>query len=135
MIDRQVRQRAGSDWRREELGMSDMSGGGRGARGREKQAGGGREARGRDKQSGDGLSKALGATAAFAAAYGTRKLVTLVWKRITGKEPPSDPNDPQVSIGEALTWAVVLGVSMETARLIAGRAATKKMRHSDGGAP
>jgi Protein of unknown function (DUF4235) len=134
MIDRQVRQRTGSDWRREELGMSDKGGGGKSAA-REKQAGGGREARGRERQSGDGLSKALGATAAFAAAYGTRKLVTLVWKRITGKEPPSDPNDPQVSIGEALTWAAVLGVSMETARLLAGRAATKNMRRSDGGAP
>ena len=89
--------------------------------------GGGKD-RAREKQSGDGLSRALGATAAFAAGYGTRKLVTLAWKRITGKEPPSDPNDPQVSIGEALTWALVLGGSMETARLLAGRAATKNMR-------
>jgi Protein of unknown function (DUF4235) len=122
--------------------MSDMSGGGRWsgagakrgggtstARGREKQSGGGRE-----KQSGDGLTKAMGATAAFAAGYGARKLVTLVWKRITGKEPPSDPNDPHVSIGEALTWALVLGASMETARLLAGRAATKNMRRSKSGA-
>ncbi len=114
--------------------MSKQSGGGREARGREKQSGGGREARGREKQSGDGLTKAMGATAAFAAGYGARKLVTLVWKRITGKEPPSDPHDPQVSIGEALTWALVLGASMETARLLAGRAATKNMRRSKSGA-
>ena len=111
--------------------MSDTSGGGREARGREKQSGGGREAR--EKQSGDGLTKAMGATAAFAAGYGARKLVTLIWKRITGKEPPSDPHDPQVSIGEALTWALVLGASMETARLLAGRAATKNMRRSKSG--
>jgi hypothetical protein len=135
MIDRQVRQRAGSDWRREELGMSDMSGGGRRAGAGAERGGGTSSARGRERQSGAGLSKALGATAAFAAGYGTRKLVTFAWKRVTGKEPPSDPNDPQVSIGEALTWAVVLGVSMETARLLAGRAATKNMRRSDGGAP
>jgi Protein of unknown function (DUF4235) len=121
MIDRQVWHRAADGRRREELGMSDMSGGGR-------------EARGREKQSGDGLTKAMGATAAFAAGYGARKLVTLVWKRITGKEPPSDPNDPHVSIGEALTWALVLGASMETARLLAGRAATKNMRRSKSGA-
>jgi Protein of unknown function (DUF4235) len=126
--------------------MSDTSGGGRKAGagaewGRARSAGAGTaergggtsSARGRDKQSGDGLSRALGATAAFAAGYGTRKLVTLAWKRITGKEPPSDPNDPQVSIGQALTWALVLGVSMETARLLAGRAATKKLRRSNSG--
>ncbi len=82
---------------------------------------------------GDGISKALAATAAFAAGYGARKLVTFGWKRITGKEPPSDPHDPQVSIGEALTWAVVLGVTMETARLLAGRAATRNMRRGDSG--
>jgi hypothetical protein len=107
MIDRQIWQRAGSGWGREEWGMADRSG--------------------------DALSKALGATAAFAAAYGTRKLVTVAWKRITGKEPPSDPHDPQVSIGEALTWALVLGVAMETARLLAGRVATKNIRRSPSG--
>jgi hypothetical protein len=107
MIDRQVWQRSGNGWSREESGMADRSG--------------------------EGLSKALAATAAFAAAYGTRKLVTLAWKRVTGKEPPSDPHDPQVSIGEALTFALVLGVSMETARLLAARAATKNVRRSASG--
>jgi hypothetical protein len=31
-------------------------------------------------------------------------------------------------------WAIVLGVTMETARLLAGRAATKNIRRSVGGA-
>jgi hypothetical protein len=84
---------------------------------------------------GDGLSKALGATAAFAAGYGARKLVTFGWKRLTGKEPPSDPHDPKVGIREALLWSVVLGVTMEAARLLAARAATKNMRRADSGAP
>ncbi len=73
-------------------------------------------------------AKALGAMAAFAAAYGTRKLITLGWKRVTGKEPPSDPQDPQVGFGEALGWAVLTGVGIETARLLAMRAATRKSR-------
>jgi hypothetical protein len=109
MIDRQRRQRAGDGRRREELGMSDKRG--------------------------DGLSTALGATAAFAAGYGARKLVTFGWRRITGKEPPSDPHDPQVGIGEALLWALLLGVAMETARLLAGRAAARNMRRGMGGGP
>lgn len=75
-----------------------------------------------------GGSKALGAIAAFAAAFAARKLLTFGWKQITGKEPPSDPQDPHVGIGEALSWAVVLGVGIETARLLAMRAATRKMR-------
>ena len=82
----------------------------------------------------EGINKALGAIAAFAAGYGARKLVSFGWKRVTGKEPPNDPHDPKVSVGEALAWAVALGVSMEVARLLAGRAATKNMRRIDSGA-
>ncbi len=77
---------------------------------------------------GDGVSRAVGTIAALAAGMGTRKLVTAGWKRVTGKEPPSDPHDPHVGFGEALSWAIVLGVAMETARLLAQRAATRRMR-------
>ena len=77
---------------------------------------------------GDGVSKAVGTIAALAAGMGTRKLVTVGWKRVTGKEPPSDPHDPHVGFGEALSWAIVLGVTMETARLLAQRAARRRMR-------
>ena len=66
---------------------------------------------------GDGLSRAVGTFAALAAAMGTRK------------EPPSDPHDPQVHFGEALSWAILLGVTMETARVVAQRAATRKLRN------
>jgi uncharacterized protein DUF4235 len=77
---------------------------------------------------GDGASKAVGTLAALAVGMGTRKLVTFGWKRITGKEPPSDPKDPHVGIGEALSWAIVLGVTMETARLLVQRTVTRRMR-------
>jgi Protein of unknown function (DUF4235) len=83
---------------------------------------------------GEGISRALGAIAALAAGYGARKLVTIGWKRLTGKEPPNDPHDPRVGVGEALAWAVALGVSMEVARLLAGRAAAKNMRRNSSGA-
>jgi len=78
---------------------------------------------------GDGVSRAVGTFAALLAAMVTRKLVTVGWKKITGKEPPSDPHDPQVHFGEALGWAIVLGVTMETARVVAQRAATRKLRN------
>jgi len=81
---------------------------------------------------GDGMSKAVGTFTAFAAGMGTRKLVTAGWKKVTGKEPPSDPRDPHVGIGEALSWAIVLGVTMETARLLAQRAVTRRTRRRAG---
>jgi Protein of unknown function (DUF4235) len=83
---------------------------------------------------GNAGTKAAATVAAFAAAFGARKLISFTWKRVTGKEPPSDPHDPQVGIGEALGWAVVTGVGIETARLLAVRLATRKARRpADGG--
>ena len=78
---------------------------------------------------GDAISRAVGTFAALAAAMGTRRLVTVGWKKVTGKEPPSDPHDPQVHFGEALGWAVLLGVTMETARVVAQRVATRQLRN------
>lgn len=81
-------------------------------------------------------SKALGSVAAFAAAFATRKVITLAWRQVTGKEPPTDPQDPQVGILEALSWAVLMGVGIETARLLAMRAAARKTRQlADGTGP
>jgi hypothetical protein len=81
---------------------------------------------------GNGAAKAAGVLASLAAGFGTRKLVTAIWKKVTGREPPSDPHDPHVSLGEALSWAVVLGVAMETAKLVATRAATRHLRRNAG---
>jgi Protein of unknown function (DUF4235) len=81
---------------------------------------------------GNAGTKAAGTVAAFAAAFGARKLITLTWRKVTGKEPPSDPHDPQISLGEALSWAVVTGVGIETARLLAVRMATRKARQPAG---
>jgi hypothetical protein len=78
---------------------------------------------------GDGLSRAVGTFAALAAAMVTRKLVTVGWKKVTGKEPPSDPHDPHVHFGEALSWAILLGVTMETARVVAQRVAARRLHN------
>ena len=51
-----------------------------------------------------------------------------MWTKATGKEPPVSPEDPEVGIREALGWAVVTGVGLEAARLLATRAATKQVR-------
>jgi hypothetical protein len=80
----------------------------------------------RDRR-GDLSSRVIGGLAALAAGYLARKLITVGWKRVTGKEPPAHPEDPQVALTEALGWAVVTGVGMEAARLIATRTTAKRL--------
>jgi hypothetical protein len=75
-------------------------------------------------------SRAVGGAAAVAAGFATRKVMTLAWKRITGKEPPEHPEDPEVRLAEAVGWAAVTAVAMSTARLLATRMATRRMHSS-----
>jgi hypothetical protein len=75
-------------------------------------------------------TRVMAALAAVAAAWVARKVITLGWTKVTGKEPPGNPEDPHVGVAEALSWAVILGVSIESARLLATRAATRKMRRA-----
>ena len=77
---------------------------------------------------GEGVGRVVATFAALGAAMGTRKLVTVGWKRVTGKNPPDDPH---VGIGEALSWSIVLGVTMEAARLLAQRAALRRLRRTE----
>jgi Protein of unknown function (DUF4235) len=75
---------------------------------------------------GNGGNKALTAVVGFAAAFAARKMLHFAWKKVTGREPPEHPEDPQVALGEAVTWALVLGVGVGMARMLATRAATKR---------
>ena len=81
---------------------------------------------------GDGASKIVAVVAAFAAAFIARKALTIGWTKLTGKEPPSE-QDPDVGWAEALGWAVVIGVGIQAARMLATRAVTKRMRHAPAG--
>lgn len=66
------------------------------------------------------VSTIIGAVAAFAA----RKAIVFLWTRITGKEPPEHPEDPQVALREALGWALIVGAGVHTARMLATRMTT-----------
>lgn len=77
-------------------------------------------------------AKALATLAAFGAAFITRKVLTLGWKKITGHEPPGE-QDPSVSWVEALGWAVVVGVGISAARMVATRTVAKQMRRAPAG--
>jgi len=79
-----------------------------------------------------GANKIVVLAAAFAAAWITRKALTFGWTKVTGHEPPSE-QDPDVGWAEALGWAVVIGVGIQAARMLATRAVTKSMRHAPAG--
>ncbi len=81
---------------------------------------------------GDVGSKAMAALAAFGAAFVARKVLIFGWKKVTGKEPPGD-QDPTVGFAEALSWAVIVGVGIQAARMAATRAVTRKMRQPAAG--
>ncbi|WP_017588539.1 DUF4235 domain-containing protein [Nocardiopsis ganjiahuensis] len=74
----------------------------------------------------------LGLIAGFAAEFVTRKALTFAWTRATGEEPPTDLESPDVSLGRALSWAVMAGVGVEVARVLAVRAARKQLVGSGG---
>ncbi|MBQ1081471.1 MULTISPECIES: DUF4235 domain-containing protein [unclassified Nocardiopsis] len=84
------------------------------------------------KKDGEVAPVIIGMVAGFAAEFVTRKALTFAWTRATGEEPPTDLESPDVSLGRALGWAVVAGVGVEVARVLAVRAARKQMVGSGG---
>jgi hypothetical protein len=71
-------------------------------------------------------SRVVNAVAGMAAAFVMRKALTFAWTKVTGKEPPDSPEDPQVALGEALGWAFLMGAGVATARLLASRLVVHK---------
>ncbi len=84
------------------------------------------------KKDGEVTPVVFGLIAGFAAEFVTRKALTFAWTRATGEEPPTDLESPDVSLGRALSWAVVAGVGVEVARVLAVRAARKQLVRSGG---
>jgi len=75
---------------------------------------------------GDYGGKAVNAAAGAAATFVARKLIIFGWTKITGRQPPGKAEDPDVAIGEALLWTLVVGLGVAVARLLAMRFATRQ---------
>jgi hypothetical protein len=69
------------------------------------------------------------------AGIAARKAITTSWKVATGKEPPQNPADPDVSLGEAVAWAMFSGVAIGVARMLASRKAANYYRRTTGHLP
>lgn len=67
------------------------------------------------------VAGAVGAVATFA----TQKLITALWKKFTGEEPP-DPYDLQVSEKEALMWVAATAVGAAVSQLVVQRFVTNR---------
>ena len=85
--------------------------------------------------SGSKVWSAYALAATVVAGIAARKALTTSWKVATGKEPPQNPADPDVSIGESVAWATVSGIAVGVARMLASRKAANYYRKSTGHLP
>jgi hypothetical protein len=85
--------------------------------------------------SGSKSYNALGLIATVAATMAARKAMSATWKLSTGKQPPSNPEHPDVSMAEAASWAVASGIAVGLARMLASRKAAEYYRRSTGHLP
>ncbi|MGA8257701.1 MAG: DUF4235 domain-containing protein [Nocardioides sp.] len=72
---------------------------------------------------------------ALAAAAATKKALDTSWRAATGKKPPANPADPDVRLGEAVTWAATSGMFVGLARMLAQRRAAGYFVKSTGHLP
>ena len=88
-----------------------------------------------DEQDSSKIWGAFSLVAALLAASVARKGLTATWKAASGKEPPANPADPEVSLSEALLWASLSGVLVGVARMLATRRAAGYYARSVGKLP
>lgn len=72
---------------------------------------------------------------AVGAAVLVKKALNTSWRAATGKNPPANPADPDVDLGEAVAWAAVSGVAIGVARMLATRRAADYYARSTGHLP
>lgn len=72
---------------------------------------------------------------ALGAAAVAKKGLDAGWKAATGKQPPANPADPDVSIKEAVAWAAASGTFVALAKMLAQRRAAGYYVKSTGHLP
>ncbi len=72
------------------------------------------------------LATTLGATAVV------KKAVDATWRLGSGgKEPPSDPADPELNLREAIVFAVISGAAVSVVRMFLARRLAEKERRKE----
>jgi len=80
----------------------------------------------KDKNKEDFNTRVVNGLATMSAAFVARKVLMFAWTKVTGKEPPTNPEDPRVALAEALGWSALVGITMATVRVLAVRAVSRK---------
>jgi len=78
-----------------------------------------------EKDKDDFSIKVVHRLAAISAVFVARKALMVAWTKVTGKEPPTNPEDPRVALPEALGWSVLVGITVAIVRVLAIRAASR----------
>ena len=75
--------------------------------------------------------------AAFAVPTGiaVRKAIETGWRKAKHDDPPKNPAAPGTQWSEALMWAVVSGIAVASARLVAARGAAATWKSLTGKLP
>lgn len=74
------------------------------------------------------MHNAVALGASLGATQVAKKIADVTWKKSAGKEPPADPTDPEVELGEALVWAIVSGLLVATIRTLVARRLSRNDR-------
>jgi len=80
----------------------------------------------KDKNKEDFNTRVVNGLATMSAAFLARKVLMFAWTKVTGKEPPTNPEDPRVGLAEALGWSALVGITMAAVRVLAVRAVSRK---------
>ena len=86
-------------------------------------------------EGGSKVWSAFSVASALMAAALAKKAIDKTWTIATGKNPPENPADPDVDVWEAVSWALVSGMAVGLARMLAQRRATSYYVRSTGHLP
>jgi Protein of unknown function (DUF4235) len=79
-----------------------------------------------DKKKEDIGTRVFNSLTTMVAGFVARKVITFAWTKVTGKEPPTNPEDPRVALAEAFSWSVLTGITVAAFRLLAIRAVARR---------
>ena len=79
-----------------------------------------------DKDKDDFSTRVVHGLATMSTAFLARKALMVAWTKATGKEPPTNPEDPRVALPEAIGWSVLVGITVAIVRVFAIRAVSRR---------
>ncbi|MBO3748085.1 DUF4235 domain-containing protein [Streptosporangiaceae bacterium NEAU-GS5] len=68
----------------------------------------------------------IGGLVGLAVGFASKKVLSFAWEKATGRKPPANADALDIGLGEALAYAVVMGLGMEVARIVTTRAAARR---------